>query len=159
MRPLFLAAAIATTALTGAALARQAAPPRPGADGVVTRAEALALADQRFALIDTDNDGRLTAAEIAAMPRPRGPMRDMPPPPAPGADAGTPPPPGGGRGMGGARMLERADADRDGVVSRDEYRAQATAMFDRQDTNRDGRIDAAERDRQRERRMERRGDD
>lgn len=35
-------------------------------DGIVTRAEATAAADQRFAALDADHDGRITAAEIQA---------------------------------------------------------------------------------------------
>ncbi|KQN40484.1 hypothetical protein ASG37_01380 [Sphingomonas sp. Leaf407] len=119
------------------------------ADGVLTRTDALARADLRFDAIDTDRDGRIGAAERTALP-PRGPR--------PAGDAGSPPPPGGPRGFGGGRMLERADTNRDGVITREEYRAQAAAAFDRQDMNKDGRIDAAERQQWREQRMERRAE-
>jgi hypothetical protein len=121
------------------------APPRPMADGVLTREEALARADRRFDALDTDHDGKITAAERAAQPeRPRGT-----------ADGQTPMP---GRGHhGGGRMLERADTDKDGMVTRKEFRAVAGRMFDRQDANHDGRVDAAERKQWRDQRMARRG--
>ncbi len=139
MRPLLLAASIAALALPAVVSAQQ--PARP-ADGGMTRADALARADQRFDRIDTDHDGRITAAELAALPGRRGA-----PPPA--AAAGQTPPPSpearGPRRGGGARMFQRADANNDGVVTRDEFRAQAAAAFDRQDANRDGTIDATER--------------
>ncbi|KQM98851.1 hypothetical protein [Sphingomonas sp. Leaf25] len=154
MRPFLIAASLLASAAPGMVMAQQPAPqpPRPMADGVLTRAEALARADRRFDAIDTDRDGRISAAERAALPQ-RAPR--------PAVDAGTPPPPpapGGPRGFGGARMLERADTDRDGVITREEYRAQAGAAFDRQDGNKDGRIDATERQQWRDQRMERRGD-
>lgn len=58
-------------------------------------------------------------------------------PPAPPAPAMAPPP--------HKPMMPRADVDRDGVITRAEYLAQAGQRFDRIDANRDGRIDAAER--------------
>ncbi|KQM85043.1 hypothetical protein ASE67_15295 [Sphingomonas sp. Leaf23] len=146
MRSLIVAASLAGIALPTIVTAQTAPqPPRPMADGVLTREEALARADRRFDALDTDRDGRISAAERAAQPeRPRGT-----------ADGQTPMP---GRGHhGGGRMLERADADKDGVVTREEFRAVATRMFDRQDANHDGRVDAAERKQWRDQRMARRG--
>jgi hypothetical protein len=40
----------------------------------------------------------------------------------------------------------RADANRDGILTKAEATAAAAAMFDRADTNKDGRIDHAEQD-------------
>ncbi|MDJ0278513.1 EF-hand domain-containing protein [Sphingomonas sp. 2R-10] len=144
MRSPIAAAALAGIALPGVVSAQTPPPaPRPMADGVLTREETLARADKRFDALDTDRDGKISAAERAAMPqRPRG-----------SADGATPMP---GRRMGD-RMLERADADRDGVITRDEFRAVAARAFDRQDANRDGRVDAAERKEWRDQRMARRG--
>jgi Ca2+-binding EF-hand superfamily protein len=55
--------------------------------------------------------------------------------------------PGGGPGMradgmrgGHERMFERADADRDGRVTREEMRTAARERFDRVDANRDGAV-------------------
>lgn len=147
MRSLIAAASLAGIALPTIVTA-QTPPlpaPRPMADGVLTREEALARADRRFDALDTDHDGKITAAERAALPqRPRGTVD------------GTTKMPGRGHGMGD-RMLERADANKDGVVTRDEFSAVATRMFDRQDANHDGRVDAAERKQWRDQRMARRG--
>lgn len=146
MRSLIAAAALAGIALPAIVTAQTPPPaPRPMADGVLTREEAVARADRRFDALDTDRDGRISAAERAAMPeRPRGTVD------------GATPMPGRGRHMGD-RMLERADTNKDGMVTRDEFRAVATRMFDRQDANKDGRIDAAERKQWRDQRMARRG--
>lgn len=146
MRSLIVAASLAGIALPGIVSA-QTPPqsPRPMADGVLTREEAMARADQRFDALDTDHDGKISAAERAAMPqRQRGTVD------------GATPMPGRGRGMGD-RMLERADADKDGMITREEFRAVAARGFDRQDLNHDGRVDAAERKQWRDQRMARRG--
>ena len=47
------------------------------------------------------------------------------------------PPPGG-------RAMIRADANGDGVITREEFVAQATQRFDRMDVNHDGKVDQAE---------------
>ncbi|WP_294323409.1 EF-hand domain-containing protein [uncultured Sphingomonas sp.] len=144
MRSLIAAASLAGIALPTIVTAQTPPqPPRPMADGVLTREEALARADRRFDALDTDHDGKITAAERAAMPQRPQPTGD-------GPMQG----PGGHRGD---RMLERADTNKDGIVTRDEFRAVATRMFDRQDANKDGRVDAAERKQWREQRMARRG--
>lgn len=109
-------------------------------DGVITRAEAQAMADARFDRLDTNHDGRITADEMPT----RGPGG--------GAPGMASPPPGGpemagrmGRGVG-AGMLRRADANGDGVITRDEFRAAEARRFDMMDANHDGKIDAAERE-------------
>jgi hypothetical protein len=59
--------------------------------------------------------------------------------------AQTPPPlPRGGPMRGGA-MIMRADANRDGIITRAEAMAQADAAFDRVDGDRDGAITPGER--------------
>ncbi|KQM66555.1 MULTISPECIES: EF-hand domain-containing protein [unclassified Sphingomonas] len=146
MRSLIAAASLAGIALPAIVTAQTPPPaPKPMADGVLTREEAVTRADRRFDALDTDRDGKISAAERAALPeRPRGTVD------------GQTPMPGRSRHMGD-RMLERADANKDGVVTREEFRAVATRMFDRQDVNHDGRIDAAERKQWRDQRMARRG--
>ena len=117
--------------LSGTALAQAPSPPPPGAphpadqdrDGVVTRAEALAEADRRFAAMDADGDGKVTRDERVAFRETHGR-----PGPGPRADRD-----GGGR-RGGGEMTQAQSRER------------AAAMFDRTDTNRDGRIDAQERE-------------
>jgi hypothetical protein len=71
------------------------------------------------------------------------------------------PPPDGAQG-GPARhhnkgLIERADTNHDGRVSREEYRAMADARFDKIDTNHDGFIDQAEIDVAREKMKQRFG--
>jgi len=129
MRKLFLAAAFAGTMTGAAALASQAAPtgqdapggPGRGAgimmradtngDGKISQAEFTAMMDQRFARLDKNGDGFITADELGDM---------------------------AGRGPGGGVMA--ADADHDGKVSHAEYNAQAAARFARFDANHDGQI-------------------
>jgi hypothetical protein len=169
---LILAAALGGTALAGTAYAAQdQAQPTPSAagmhrhhrghgdplarmdankDGVVTRAEAIAAADARFAKADTNNDGKITQDEVQAQRdamRARMEQRRA----AQGARAGAngaAHQPGGHRGMHprGHRgdMTGQLDANGDGVVTRAEAEAAATAHFDKMDANHDGRIDQSE---------------
>ncbi|RXD07404.1 hypothetical protein EQZ23_05010 [Sphingomonas sp. UV9] len=153
MRKTVLTLMLAASALTSAACSAQTAPspanqtagtPAPRAamrqdanrDGVVTRAEAIAQADARFAQMDTDRDGRVSAGEMRAY---RTAMRDRMV--ARGRDAPVPPP-GGAKHDG---MGRRMDPNRDGSVTREEFQARALKRFDRVDANHDGRIDATER--------------
>ena len=156
MRKTILTLALAASGFAAAATAQTdpaAPPPPPGPrggammradadhDGIVTRADAIAEADQRFATMDTDHDGKLTAAErTAARDRMRAAMMarrgDAAPPP--GAD-GTPPTGGTGGGWG-----RRADPDGDGTIGRADYEASALRRFDRMDADHDGRVDQAE---------------
>ena len=55
------------------------------------------------------------------------------------------PPPGRGGGGGGMGMMRMADANGDGVVTRDEYLAATDARFARMDRNGDGVLDETER--------------
>ena len=61
--------------------------------------------------------------------------------------------------MAGMGMMMRADANRDGILTRAEATTAAQAAFDRIDTNRDGRVDQAERDAARQQMKMRRGGD
>ncbi|MET0307187.1 MAG: ca2+ sensor protein [Sphingomonas sp.] len=123
MKKLIVAGTLAATLLTGSAYARQDGQRRDplaradaNGDGIVTREEFLADVDARFAKLDLNKDGKITPDE-----RPeKGGMAD--------------------------RMISRADANGDGVITLEEQRAQALQRFDRIDTNHDGKIDQAERD-------------
>lgn len=165
MRTLLAALTLSAAAIGGVASAQyEQAPqarPMPGMrgggmmradadhDGVVTRAEAMADADRRFARMDANHDGAISADEMAAYRQQMFQRR--------GQDV---PPPGGARHAPG--MGRRADPDGSGTISRDEFRARAMARFDRMDANHDGRIDSTEMANQREmhhvRMQERRGD-
>jgi hypothetical protein len=152
MNRVFLAAALASASFMGVALvgptAAQTAPASRGdanGDGALSRDEAMAQADARFDRLDANKDGKLTPDEMQPR-RPMGGAEAAAPPPPPADGASPPPPPAGpaGRGFGG-RMFARLDTNGDGVIDREEYRAQAAQRFDRMDTNKDGKVDAAER--------------
>ncbi|MES3085182.1 EF-hand domain-containing protein [Sphingomonas faeni] len=143
MRKTVLTLMLAASAITSAAGA-QTAPATPrlpmrqdaNHDGVATRAEAIAQADARFAQMDTDHDGRITAGEMRAY---REALHDRMV--ASGRDVPVPPP--GGRKHDG--MGRRMDPNGDGSVTREEFEARALKRFDRMDANHDGTIDATER--------------
>jgi len=143
MRKTVLTLMLAASAITSAVGAQTApATPRPpmrqdaNHDGVARRAEAIAQADARFAQMDTDHDGRITAGEMRAY---REALHDRMV--ASGRDVPVPPP--GGRKHDG--MGRRTDPNGDGSVTRDEFEARALKRFDQMDANHDGTIDATER--------------
>lgn len=49
-----------------------------------------------------------------------------------------------GRNRGSGDILEKADADRDGFITREEYAAARAAQFDRMDRNKDGSVTRAD---------------
>ena len=55
----------------------------------------------------------------------------------------APPPPGGPMARGGGAIM-RADANGDGVVTRQEWLAEQGRRFDRMDLNHDGKVDQTE---------------
>lgn len=143
MKKLFVAVALASTAIAGAAFAGEMGKAGHGAammradankDGTITRAEFLAKADARFAKIDANGDGQISADEMKSQMNKHGMKHDA------GAMGGM----GEMREKMHARMLQRVDTNKDGKISRDEMHAQATARFDRLDANRDGKIDKDE---------------
>lgn len=146
------------------------------ADGNITRAEATAAAEARFARADANADGQLTAADRAASRERRSAemfsrldadnngsisraewdargeqMRERrerirESHRADGEHRGH-----GMRGMGGReqramRMMRSADSNNDQAIDRAEFTAVATRRFDAIDSNNDGIITAAERD-------------
>ena len=144
MRKTVLTLMLAASAITSVASAQTAPTPAPrppmrqdaNRDGVATRAAAIAQADARFAQMDTDHDGRVTAGEMRAY---RTAMHDRMI--ASGRDVPVPPP-GGAKHDG---MGRRMDPNGDGSVTREEFEARALKRFDRMDANHDGTIDATER--------------
>jgi hypothetical protein len=134
-------ALVLALSLSGAAFAQTPpsgpadGPPRdPWGDGDVTRAESLAKAGEMFDHIDTNHDGVIREAEEEAAVAAGGP---------------------GGRMIGFA--LQRADADGDGKLSRQEFLTSQGERFDRQDADKDGKLTKAERDAAREQMRQRRG--
>lgn len=110
-------AALLLAAATGAQA--QNLPEDPYGDATVTRAEAEARAGERFAGLDTNKDGLITAEEMLAGRE--GPRRR-----------------GGGLG--------RADADGDGKLTKPEFVSMQLNRFDRLDANSDGQLTKAERE-------------
>ena len=117
-------------------------------DGKLTQADRDAMRaqrlDARFAKLDTDRNGQISKAEMAAAQDARSEKR---------AEAGKPGGPEGrnwggrrhgGPGKGGMMMGGRADANKDGTVTKAEFMAGPMAMFDKADTNKDGKVTADE---------------
>lgn len=92
-------------------------------DGVVTRGEFLRWRDAAFARLDRNGDGIVSPADFPRLARWRPEALQ--------------------RLMG---ALGAADANGDGVISRDELRRSPPLVFDRADTDRDGRVTRAEYD-------------
>jgi len=113
----------------------------PFGDATIPRSAAVADAGKRFDTLDTNHDGSLSPDELAA----GRPMRMR---------AAGPPPVGEGRrdGMAGrmagqwqARMFDRIDTNHDGKLSKDEFVAGQLMRFDRMDADHDGNLTKAER--------------
>lgn len=142
-RLLFAAAGIAALTAAGLAVAQERGPHGPfqfdaNNDGVLTRQEFTTGHAARFAEMDANHDGQLARGE--------GRMRHHR-----GQDGG------GGHHMMGHRRghgehMERADANNDGNITREEFLARPTEMFNRLDDNHDGVIQASERPQRREHR-------
>src|SRR3954470_4506822 len=99
MKTLTLLSGAAMLAIAGIALAQNGpGPDRPGPEGDVTRQQAIARADEMFARLDANRDGRVTPDELHAVgEHRRDDMRQ--------------------------HMFDRIDANHDGNISRDEFAA------------------------------------
>lgn len=101
---------------------------QPDASGNITRAAAIAAADQRFAAMDANHDGTISPEEMQAYRAQRRAEWQ--------------------RRQGDTERADRSDRPARPApkpVTAEAYRARALAMFDRLDTNHDGKVDAAER--------------
>lgn len=147
-RPLCQAIALIALGLAAPAVAQPVPAPAPApagpagmmmrdpfGDATVSRQDAESQAAARFAALDTDKDGFLSPAELAAArpARPGGEAR---------RDRGNGPRGDRPRGGGMARML---DANGDGKISRDEFIAGTLRRFDMMDADHDGKLTKAER--------------
>lgn len=145
MRLALFTATLATAAIAAACFAQGTPPPKmmradTNGDQAISKAETIAQAEARFARLDKDGDGKVTAAEMQAA---RKTMRDRMMSRRGGA--------GRGDWAGGV------DANRDKLVAKAEWQARSAARFDRLDANRDGNLDQAERAAMADRRHQRRG--
>jgi len=174
MKKLTLVLSAATLALAGTVLYAEAPAMGGGhkmmmmdpmGDKTVTRAEAAAKADEVFARLDANHDGKLDKADrearlverfnaidsdhngaiskdefIAAHQRQPGMM----------GHEGMRPEGMGHEGMGrrmgaGMMMMRMADANKDGAITKDEFTAAALKHFDMADANHDGKLTPEER--------------
>lgn len=97
-------------------------------DGTLDRADRQARHAQMFDRLDTDRNGSISRAEFDAMHAKRAERR---------ADK-----PAAGKRMDGRRGMMRGDA---GPITRQAFVDRALGMFDRADANRDGTVSVAER--------------
>ena len=118
MKTPIIAAALGAMLLSGVAGAQT--PPRPDVARIVTRADAAAEADRRFAAMDTNRDGKISSDERRAFLEARRAEREA------------------------KRGHHRGGKDREWTQA--QFRDRAFQRFDRIDTNHDGRIDAQERE-------------
>jgi hypothetical protein len=119
-------------------------------DGAINEADRAAKLKDRFAKLDADNNGSVSEAEFLAAREARVEKREdrrekrMGRAGAGGKMAGH-----HGRRGGGVSMVAMADANGDKSISNAEFRAAAEARFAKADTNNDGTISAEERNTQR----------
>lgn len=132
MKKIGIAAGVAALAFSTMSAAQPGGPARGDRGGDITRAEAAQRADERFARLDLNKDGRVTREEMQQarqqMRAQRGEQR---------AEQGGP---------GGAKRGDRAGpGGEQGFVTQAQFRERALQRFDRMDLNRDGVATAAER--------------
>jgi Ca2+-binding EF-hand superfamily protein len=108
--------AFAIAALLAAPAYAQAPAPAAPAPEVLTRTSFDAVNRERFAEMDDNKDGAVTAAELGGMAGPEA----------------------------AARIVAGLDTDKDGKVTAAELSTKMLAMFDLADANRDGILTAAE---------------
>lgn len=159
MRHVGFAALVAATALPAAALAQEAAKPAAEAKPI-TRLEISDKLNADYGDLDSDKDGKATAEEInarllkgaeadlAVLKKARDEAFAKLDTNGDGAigrdefDAKAPLPTV--KEPDAKPFLDRFDADKDGTISQDEFRAPTLANFEKLDKNKDGTLSAAE---------------
>ncbi|MBU2532235.1 MAG: hypothetical protein KKB37_05815 [Alphaproteobacteria bacterium] len=106
-------------------------------DGKITRAEIEAEVAERFKRMDLTNDGRITDDDLPPMMRGRNILS---------GDADMWGMQHGHRGMRMIRYLQGADANNDGAVTLEEVQARAAKRIGRLDRNNDGTVDETDRE-------------
>lgn len=171
MKKLTIGLSVAALTMAGVAYAAPGQRGDTDNNGTLTRAEAQAHANERFAKMDANKDGKLDAADREARQtamfdridtnkdgqisrqefaagRDRG---------SPSAEQAAKGPDGkhrmghrGGKGWGGpggpgGGMMQLADTNKDNAISQAEFSAAALQHFDRADANKDGQVTKEER--------------
>lgn len=103
-------------------------------DGKVTKDEFMKNVRDRFAELDLNNDGRITDEDLPPAMRGRGFL------------TGNAEPPRRGIGRRIFTLLRDADANKDGIITREEVTAAAERRFAALDRNQDGVLDKADGD-------------
>lgn len=101
-------------------------------NGYITRDEVVAAAQARFARLDRDGNGKLTPQELTG-------SRGRHARPASGDDARVQ-----ARAQRQQQRFDELDANHDGVVSKDEFIAAASARFQQFDSQGSGKVTAAQ---------------
>jgi len=113
-------------------------------DGKISQAEMLARATQTFQRLDTDGNGEVTKAEVdakrEAFREARKAFRAVKAKDGEAKDAARKALREARINRGGMRMFERADADKNGTLTKAEMETAAIAMFKKRDRNGDGFI-------------------
>lgn len=115
-------------------------------DGKIDQADRAAREKTMFDRIDANRDGAVSFSEFTTHHQQRADAR------ADGPREGGKGPRGGKRGRGGhgmmghaGPMMDGADANKDGALTKAEFTAAALARFDRADADKDGTISTDER--------------
>lgn len=103
-------------------------------DGKVTRDEFMKFVSDRFAEFDLNSDGRINDDDLPPVMRGRGVLTGQAEMPRRGLPRRI------------LHLLREADANKDGIVMREEVTAAAERRFATLDRNRDGVVDTADRD-------------
>ena len=112
-------------------------------DGVINEADREARQRAHFDRMDADNNGAISYDEFTAMHERRGEMREG------RRGGGHKMGRRGGHRGGGKMMMRGADANNDGNITAAEFQAASLARFERADANNDGTVTPAERQAQR----------
>jgi len=120
-------------------------------DNTITRGEVESLQAEMFAWMDRNNDGYLDVDDQSPINRRLAALRE-----ADGEEMGDRGPRRGRGGRGPMSPPPDVDSNEDGRISREEFMAMETRLFDHLDSNEDGSITPDEMDDAVERRQDRR---
>ncbi len=131
--------AVGAAAALMIAIPAAAQSPRQHNSEPLTRAQAVAKAEQRFAKLDLNKDGRVTREEMQQARQQFAQSRNG------NAVAKQQAPAGGQRGHHGGKGMMGMGFGADGTMTLEQARATALRHFDHMDVNKDGVVTPAER--------------